>query len=303
MLLKERSKLNKFEGETLGNAVFIGDFEAGTEQWHALRQQGIGGSEIGTIVGLNPYESAYTLWHKKKKLIEEPNLDDNIAVFIGNSMETPILQRFESQHPELEIFVTGTWRNKDKPWMHANPDAIYRHKETGEWGIIEIKTGRNTWPDLPPGYKAQVMWYLNVFGFKTGRVIAIAGYEWQDYLVENDEFEAQAYIDAAIRFKAYLDKEVRPDWDGSQSTYETVRQMNPYVDNTTVEVGDVGVGLWHAQKKSDEAVAELNAYKSAVLDHMGSAKYATTEIEGQGTFTVAYRASRVGGVPYLVVKK
>lgn len=295
--------MKKYNAETLGCAEFIGDFEPDTPEWHELRKLGIGGSEIGTIVGLNPYESAYTLWHKKLGLIPENDMSENIAVFIGKSMERPILERFEAQHPELEIFETGTWRNKDNPWMHANPDALFRDKATGEWGIIEIKTGRNPWPDLPPAYKAQVMWYMQVFGFAQAHLIAIAGYEWSEYGIDYDEFEGSVLLQAGSRFKKYLDDSVRPDWDGSTSTYETVRKMNPEIENREEEIGDVGIGLWNAQKKADEAMSELNKYKSAVLDHMGNAKYATTEIEGEGKFTVAYRATRNGGTPYLVVKK
>lgn len=295
--------MEKYIAEKLGCAEFVGDFESGTPEWHALRKEGIGGSEVGTIVGLNPYESAYTLWHKKMGLIEERDMSDNIAVFIGNAMEKPILERYAAKHPELEIFETGTWRNEDRPFMHANPDAIFRNKQTNQWGIIEIKTGRNPWIELPPSYRAQVMWYMSVFGFEEARLIAIAGYEWNEYLIEYDEFEAAAYIQSAERFVRYMTIGTKPDWDGSESTYETVRRMNPDVEDREEEVGEVGVGLWHAQKRADEAQAELNKYKSAVLDHMGNAKYATTEIEGQGKFTVAYRATRQGGIPYLVVKK
>lgn len=293
----------KYIAEELGNAEFIGDFEPGTSEWHQLRLQGVGGSEIGTILGLNPYESAYTLWHKKKGLIEDSVSDDNMAVFIGRSMEEPILQRYAEKHPELEIWTTGTWRNKRHGWMHANPDAIYRHRETGEWGIIEIKTGRNPWPDLPPGYKAQVQWYLQVFGWQRGRVIAIAGYQWVEYEVENVNFEAAVHFSAGKRFMDFLHNDEKPDWDGSQSTYDTVRHMHPDIEDTEVDVGEIGIRLSNAQARADEAMQELTTWKSVVLDAMGNAKHAIMEVDGMGTFRIASRQARRDGVPYLVVKK
>lgn len=293
----------KYIAEELGNAEFIGDFEPDTPEWHQLRLQGVGGSEIGTILGLNPYESAYTLWHKKKGLIEDSVSEDNIAIFVGKAMETPILERYIAKHPELEIWTTGTWRNKDFGWMHANPDAIYRHRDTGEWGIIEIKTGRNPWPDIPPGYRAQVLWYMQVFGFTQGRLIGIPGYQWTEYMIESNQFEAEVMRTAGKRFVDALHLDKKPDWDGSQSTYETVRQMHKDIDDTEEEIGELGLALWEAQRKADEAMAELNKAKSITLDAMGRAKHAVMTVEGEGTFRVASRQARRDGVPYLVVKK
>ena len=295
--------MHKYIADELGNAEFIGDFEPDTPDWHQLRLQGVGGSEIGTILGLNPYESAYTLWHKKKGLIDDGISDDNMAIFIGKSMETPILERYASKHPELEIWVTGTWRNKEHGWMHANPDAIYRHRETGEWGIIEIKTGRNPWLELTPGYKAQVQWYLQVFGWTQGRIIGIAGYQWEEHLVELGEFEAGVHRAAGKRFMDFVHSDTKPDWDGSQSTYETVRRSHAEIEDSEVEVGELGLALWQAQKHADEAQAELNKAKSITLDAMGRAKHAVMTVDGEGTFRVASRQARRDGVPYLVVKK
>jgi predicted phage-related endonuclease len=46
--------------EALLEAKFLGDFEAGSQEWHDLRNEGgaIGGSDIGAIAGLSPWESA-----------------------------------------------------------------------------------------------------------------------------------------------------------------------------------------------------------------------------------------------------
>ena len=46
-------------------ATLLGVFESGTSAWHEAREDSIGGSEVSTIMGLNPYESAYALWAKK----------------------------------------------------------------------------------------------------------------------------------------------------------------------------------------------------------------------------------------------
>ncbi|MGH3627235.1 MAG: YqaJ viral recombinase family protein, partial [Sciscionella sp.] len=36
--------------------------DAPREQWLAERRKGIGGSDIATLLGINPYQSEYELW-------------------------------------------------------------------------------------------------------------------------------------------------------------------------------------------------------------------------------------------------
>ena len=39
-------------GDRLGDAIFLGEYEANTPEWHELRATGIGGSDIAAIVGV-----------------------------------------------------------------------------------------------------------------------------------------------------------------------------------------------------------------------------------------------------------
>src|SRR5205823_13949319 len=48
--------------------VFVGDFEPGSPEWHAARARGLGGSEIAAVLGLSPWESKFSLWHRKMGL-------------------------------------------------------------------------------------------------------------------------------------------------------------------------------------------------------------------------------------------
>lgn len=45
------------------------------EEWLKERRNSIGGSEMGAILGLNKYASAYTVWAVKTGLMDEP--EDN----------------------------------------------------------------------------------------------------------------------------------------------------------------------------------------------------------------------------------
>ena len=282
-------------------ATHLGNFESDSPEWHEARKHSIGGSEIGTIMGLNPWESAYTLWAKKLELI--PNsFQENWAIRLGKAFEEPILKLFGQQHPELEIYRAGSFVSKEFEFMHANPDAMARNKETGEWIVIEVKTARYNWDALPAHYACQVQHYMHVMGVSKAIVVAVAGMDWFEYEVEADEFVQLTQADYATMFHKSLTDGTRPEWDGSESTYQTVRQQHPQIDDTEVELGTLGLQLKNAQAMLDESQSQVNLLKSMVLDTMQYAKTGFVLKDGQ-KIKVATRQARRDGVPYLVIHK
>jgi putative phage-type endonuclease len=287
--------------ENFPQATHLGNFESDSPEWHEARKHSIGGSEIGTIMGLNPWESAYTLWAKKLELI--PNsFQENWAIRLGKAFEEPILKLFGQQHPELEIYRAGSFVSKEFEFMHANPDAMARNKETGEWIVIEVKTARYNWDALPAHYACQVQHYMHVMGVSKAIVVAVAGMDWFEYEVEADEFVQLTQADYATMFHKSLTDGTRPEWDGSESTYQTVRQQHPQIDDTEVELGTLGLQLKNAQAMLEESQSQVNLLKSMVLDTMQYAKTGFVLKDGQ-KIKVATRQARRDGVPYLVIHK
>jgi putative phage-type endonuclease len=287
--------------ENFPQATHLGNFESDSPEWHEARKHSIGGSEIGTIMGLNPWESAYTLWAKKLELI--PNsFQENWAIRLGKAFEEPILKLFGQQHPELEIYRAGSFVSKEFEFMHANPDAMARNKETGEWVVIEVKTARYNWDALPAHYACQVQHYMHVMGVSKAIVVAVAGMDWFEYEVGADEFVQLTQADYATMFHKSLTDGTRPEWDGSESTYQAVRQQHPQIDDTEVELGTLGLQLKNAQAMLEESQSQVNLLKSMVLDTMQYAKTGFVLKDGQ-KIKVATRQARRDGVPYLVIHK
>lgn len=285
--------------KTFNKAKLLGTFENGSPEWHEARADGIGGSEVGTILGLNPWESPFYLWASKTDNIP-PKVLDSFAVKLGNYLEPVILDTIlPDQHPDWEIYRTGTYQHPTIPYLHANPDALA--KVDGEWVVVEVKTSRNYWSEVPPAYRAQVMHYMNILGIKRGVVIGLVGMDWVEHWIEFDEFEAQVIEQKCAEFwKLVVDNE-QPSYDGSESTYEAVREMHPDIDGTEVEI-DGAHYLTLAQSKFDEAEAELRLAKSEVLAKMGTAQHCYIEYQGK-KIRVASRQSRKGSRPFLIVHK
>jgi putative phage-type endonuclease len=286
--------------QEFNGAKLVGVFEPGTSAWHEARAYSLGGSEIGIAMSLSQWESPYALWAKKTGKIENPPLT-NWAVRFGQAFEEPILKLWAEEHPEYEVYTTGTYQDCDNPWLHANPDALAKHKETGEWLVVEVKTARTSFEALPATYEAQVRHYMMVMKIQRSVVVAVAGMTWQEFWVERDEFTEQVQLDAAKRFMSHITNDTKPDYDGAESTYEVIRKLHPLIDDTEIEIDGLHQ-LILAQQEFDEAQAKFNQMKSWVLDLMGNAKHAYIVADGQ-QIRLASRQARRDGVPYLVVKK
>lgn len=285
---------------TLNGAKLLGVYDPGSPEWHSERSKGIGGSEVGTILGLNPYESAYALWAKKTGKIPS-EIKENWAIRFGKAFEEPILQLWAEEHPEWEVMTTGTYQDEDCEYRHANPDAIARHTETGELMIIEVKTSRQTWEGVPPAYLAQVLHYMGVLKIQRAALVAVAGMTWNEYDVPFSQGQINVQNELLDRFWHCVTEDHKPAWDGSDSTYHAVRAETPEIDLREVELGKLGIDLMQAQEASDSASRALTKLKSQVLHLMGDAKWGTIETK-QGPERVVSRQLRAG-VPSLVVNK
>ena len=209
--------MKEYAPQEFNGAKLLGVFDSGSDEWHEARAYSLGGSDIGTCMGLNQWESPFALWAKKTGKIDNPPLT-NWAVRFGQAFEEPILKLWAEEHPEYEVFTTGTYQHCDYDWLHANPDALAKHRETGEWLVVEVKTARTSMESLPPSYEAQVRHYMMILKIDRAVVVAVAGMTWQEFWVDRDDFTEQVQLDQAKKIIAHIENDTKPDFDGAEST-------------------------------------------------------------------------------------
>jgi putative phage-type endonuclease len=150
------------------------------DEWLEKRRSFIGGSDVGYIMELSDYGSAYTLFMEKKGKV---HTEENEAMLRGSIMEPYIRQITKREFPFMEIEEAAyIFQNKEKPYMGANVDGfIYIVPGTGwkgyvgssaDWekcvglGIHEIKTSQSGYGfsenEVPDTYYAQVQHYMSV---------------------------------------------------------------------------------------------------------------------------------------------
>lgn len=206
----------------------------------ADREKFIGGSDIGTIMGANPWKSAYTLWAEKTGRIEPEDISDKEAVWWGTNMEELVAKRFCMKTGKKVKKTTYEFSCKEYPFLVAHVDRL----GVGEKFVLECKTtsARNRTNynegEIPPYHYAQVQFYLMLTGYKVGYLATKRDSDFYVTKIDrNDEF-IEEMKESAINFWQMVQDGIEPDIDDSESTADTINQMYPESIQAVMDLSD-----------------------------------------------------------------
>lgn len=270
----------------------IGHFEPGTPAWHAARAQGIGGSEIAAVLGISPFESRFSLWHRKAGLIAP--VQENGEMYWGKKLEPPICDEYALRHPDQHIVPAGTYCGTGRPWQIVNPDRLALCPD-GTVEVVEAKTSRDAegWGDedtdeVPVYYRAQVRWYLDALGLHRARIaVLVSGSDYREYTVEHDPAEAALMREKATAFLASVRDNIRPDIDGHAATYQAIKELPDGLDDVDVDITpDLRDSYFAALDAAKAAEAEKRRLSGLLLDEIGTGRRAVVGPQKVATRTV-----------------
>ena len=163
------------------------------------RRQGIGGSDVGSIMGANPYCSPIAIYKEKVGEASPPSM--NFAMEWGSRLEEVMGQKYAEvndlfmssadcveewkkipNYPEKDngvLYRPHTIRSTKHEWAYAHPDFLVGHNnKANEITGIEIKTVsegiyRKYWSEgeIPPYQYYQVVWYSMITGINKWTVV------------------------------------------------------------------------------------------------------------------------------------
>ena len=156
------------------------------EEWLKAREDGIGASEVSAIVGLNPWETPFSLWLKKTH--QAPPTEENDAMRRGHYLEDAVVQWWMHETGEQVIKASAAdiiYVHPDYPFMRVTPDRIVK----GRKKILEVKSTAISMGDsIPDYYLCQVMYQMYVTGIHDAELIYIqGGLTFGRFIVEYDE--------------------------------------------------------------------------------------------------------------------
>lgn len=299
--------------------------EHGSIEWHEVRQGTIGGSEIGAVLGLNDYESAYSLWAKRTGKL--PEFQGNLATELGTYLEDFVARKF-CEVSGLKVQRTNfIYFNSDFPHQHALPDRMVINGGAGRSlkfaAGLECKTANSfaskhyKGEDFPASYYAQCVqymaimdvpvWYLAVLignhDFRVYRLVrgmsredaTLTNPDWCISTVVVDEGEISHMALMASDMMMHITRNIPPEPDGSEATTDAL--------NALMVDGDPNAGTldlsWlaptfasykMAAKEEKEAKERKNEAANVIKDAMG-----VYEKGRCGDFKVSLTASTSAG--------
>ena len=208
------------------------------DDWHELRAKRIGGSDIGAIIGVNPYKSIVDVYVDKT---EGSNFKGNELTHWGHMLEGTILKEFSNKHKELIVYEVPYSVVND--FLIANLDGALKDKETGDYGVLEIKTtslwNKKDWEDdvIPQYYYAQVQHYLMLTGYKFAYIaVLIGGQQYKEFKIERSEEDINLIRNKATEFyQENLLKKIPPMPDGSDAYMNYLKKKALDIENDEVK--------------------------------------------------------------------
>lgn len=201
------------------------------EQWLEERKKGIGGSDAATILGLNPYKTSIDLWEEKTGRKDTEDISDKPYVKYGTKAEDHLRELFKLDFPQYEVTHQENTIIKHPiyPFLFASLDGQLVDKNTGELGILEIKTTnilqsmqKEKWKEkIPDNYYCQVLHYLNVTGYSFAILKAQLKYDYsgeirletKHYTILRKDVEEDIKLlrEKEIEFwTKYVEKDIQP---------------------------------------------------------------------------------------------
>lgn len=142
------------------------------EKWLKERRKGIGGTDIGAILGINPYQTPLSVYLSK---VEGKEIEENEYLRAGRLLEEPIAQMFQEEtgytifKPKKAIYIS-----EEEPIFRASIDRLYKTFDNVH-NILDCKNTRLDIDEVVPYHFVQVQWYLGIYGGEAGTVAYLCG--------------------------------------------------------------------------------------------------------------------------------
>ncbi len=264
------------------------------EEWLELRKSGIGGSDAGAIVGLNPYSSQYTVYHEKLSLVEP--FEGNDKTRLGTDLEDYVAKRFEEETGKKVRRLNAVLRSVARPFMIADVDRMIIGEDAG----LECKTTANfdgykfDEGEYPAYWACQCYHYLSVTGAKRWYicVLDLSSGKVSIILIERVESEITALEEMEERFwKEHIEKRVCPAPNGMERCDEIIAEKYPQADEDAPTVDLMGYSkqlerLAILKTEIKEKETEKGAIEQELKEALG-----TAPMGEYGIYKVSYKNS------------
>lgn len=307
--------------EIPGDAKLIVSEKAGREKWLEARKGGIGGSEIGALLGVSEYSTPFDVF--RAKVGEAKDLSHLPWIQAGHDYEEPVAQRTAREIGLVSRTGGGLWQHPEFDWALVTPDRfVTKNRSWKALGLIECKTAgdHDGWqsgivhPDgsgdgtAPMTYLAQTQWQMGILGFDIGWLGCQVFDAARSFYVVEVRFDKEWFEEMLNVAETFWHRNVLA-WEPpmhdleSPRTTELLKELYPKTISPATEFGEDELE-WiieheEAKKEADKALARLERAKNGVrlaVGDAGKAYYGDHPV-------VSYPEVKNGGVDVSMLKE
>lgn len=250
-------------------------------EWLKERQCGIGGSDVGAILGVNKYKTPFEVYLEKTEPITEVG-EQSESAYWGDKFEEVVAKEFEKRTGKKVRRDRKHYKHKDYHFMVANIDR----RVVGENAILECKTANqflaNDWEgeEIPASYLLQVQHYLFVTGAEFGYIAVLIGgqrFIWKE--VKRNEELIEMIIEAEKDFWKMVEDKTPPALDGSSAAEKYLKEKYKQAESeNSIELGFEYKDKIKAYLEKKELLkafeTEVKELENQIKFEIGNAEYA-----------------------------
>lgn len=235
------------------------------EQWLEQRTKGIGSSEVGTILGVNKYETPLELWMKKTGRLPAKQMTE--AMDEGHLLEPSVAEFFARETGcTIKRNSAGDWLavDNDRDYLRVSPDRLYwepgaRHCPRN-YCIVECKTtALDVDPESPPPYwLLQLQYQMGVMGVKHGALSWLSTAFRFHHGYRLVPFDEMFYKEELIpRLDYFWNENVLKDVAPTPKLEEELKLAYPlHTEGLSVQADDTTLDAWKEIKELKKEQAE-----------------------------------------------
>ncbi len=288
------------------------------DQWLEYRRLGIGGSDVGAILGLSPFRTARDIYFDKIGMKFANEQKDNwVALEIGHLLEDLVAKIF-SEQTGLNIFQEKKmFFHPDYPFMLADLDYLVTMPD-GTIAILEIKTtnyhARNHWwkdgkEVVPAYYEVQARHYMAVRGVEHAFFCCLYGNNESEVIIRHlqrdRQYEEELIFSEEYFWNNHVEKRIPPPYTENGDLIMRSLARSKHLPNKTeasVQLPSNSsknlekyLSLQQEKKEIDEKSRllekEIQRLKALIIEEMGHNCIADCQVNGR-PYTISY-------IPYL----
>lgn len=258
------------------------------ENWLTARRTGIGGSDVASVLGLNPWRTPYDLWMDKTGQV--PHSEENAAMHFGTILEQVVADEFVLRTGKKVRRDNQMHRTGKDNFQIANLDRVV----VGEDAILECKTANafraDDWGEsqedeiianqvvtehkIPLYYETQIQWYMGVCQKSKAYLAVLIG--GQDFRIYCIAFNQTIYASLVEKCQAFWFENVVANVAPKPINIEDVKKLYAKDNGEMLEASnEIATAIGEYKTKASQVKSlkkELDSLQNIICTALGEAQ-------------------------------